>query len=291
MAINDITLTAGMRSNLLSLQQTAKLMDRTQTRLSTGKYVNTPIDNPINYFAAQAHESRAAELANRKDGMSEAIQTVQAANNGIDAISSLIENARSIAQSALTAGDDYTTVQSFAQDFDEMLKQITDLAEDAGYKGVNLLLGTSEVLTVRFNELSGTNQSNLTLQGFAGTAGGLAIDGVVTGSTAGAGINEWSSGTTVTTANLQTSVDQLEAALETLRTESQSLSSNLNIITVRQDFTTNMINTLTEGAANLTLADTNEEGANMLMLQTRQQLSITSLALASESAQAILRLF
>ena len=77
----------------------------------------------------------------------------------------------------------------------------------------------------------------------------------------------------------------------TLRTESKTLSNNLSIITAREDFTSQMINTLGDGAAKLTEADMNEEGANMLMLQTRQALGTTSLSLASQAAQNVLRLF
>ena len=69
------------------------------------------------------------------------------------------------------------------------------------------------------------------------------------------------------------------------------MATNLSTITARQDFTAQMINTLQDGAANLTNADMNEEGANMLMLQTRQALGTTSLSLASQAAQAVLRLF
>jgi flagellin-like hook-associated protein FlgL len=86
-------------------------------------------------------------------------------------------------------------------------------------------------------------------------------------------------------------VNQLNTAIETLRTQSASLASNLNIVTIRQDFTDAMIQTLQKGSDNLTLADMNEEGANMLMLQTRQQLGTTSLKMASDAAQSVLRLF
>jgi flagellin-like hook-associated protein FlgL len=84
---------------------------------------------------------------------------------------------------------------------------------------------------------------------------------------------------------------QLEGALATLRNESSKLSANLSVVTTRQTFTGNMAGTLQTGADNLTLADTNQEGANLLMLQTRQSLGITSLSLASQAAQAVLKLF
>jgi flagellin len=83
----------------------------------------------------------------------------------------------------------------------------------------------------------------------------------------------------------------LDDARTTLRSESQTLSTNLSTITIRQDFTKGMINTLEDGAAELTNADMNQEGANMLMLQTRQSLGTTSLSLASQAAQSVLRLF
>ena len=97
MAINDISLTAGMRANLLSLQGTVDLLDRTQGRLASGKKVNTAIDNPVSYFASQALTSRAADIDSLKDAMGQAVQTIKAADKGITAISSMIEQAKGIA--------------------------------------------------------------------------------------------------------------------------------------------------------------------------------------------------
>jgi len=100
MAINDISLTAGMRSNLIALQGTVDLLNRTQERLSTGKKVNTALDNPLNFFAAKDLNSRASDLAGFKDGMSEAVQTIKAANNGISAIEGLLAQAKALAATA-----------------------------------------------------------------------------------------------------------------------------------------------------------------------------------------------
>ncbi|MEA3333862.1 MAG: flagellin, partial [Pseudomonadota bacterium] len=99
----DISLTAGMRQNLYSMQNTANLMDRTAGRLSSGYKVETALDDPINYFAAQGHRQRAGDLAGRKDEMGEAIQLVKAGNNGIEAVTDLVASAKSLAQSALSA--------------------------------------------------------------------------------------------------------------------------------------------------------------------------------------------
>lgn len=278
MAINDISLTQGMRKNLLDLQKTSKLLDRTQTRLSTGKKVNTAIDNPTNFFAAKNHVDRASDLSTRKDGMSEGIQTVKAADNGISALTALIENARGILQSARSAASDADTVDALATQFNEVLSQMDTIVQDSGYRGINLL--NDGEMVIQFDE---TGDSVLTVSGFAATIGAGGLDIAAATTSAGA----WTVGGT----GFDTTADELDVALSTLRTESEKLASGLNIITIRQDFTDNMISTLQEGADKLTLADTNEEGANMLMLQTRQQLGITALSLSSQAAQSVLGLF
>lgn len=270
MALNDISLTSGMRSNLVALQSTVQLLNRTQERLSTGKKVNSALDNPTNYFAAQAHLQRASDLAARKDGMAEGIQVVKAADAGIKGITTLIESAKGLATAARTAGT--TEAATLATQFNTILDQIDNLAEDSGYKGVNLL-GDAD-LTIEFNE-DGSNE--LVINGFSASSTGLTI-----ADAAGA----WA-----TSANIDAAVADLDDALDTLRANSSTLSSNLSIVQARQEFTTQMVNTLTTGADNLTLADMNEEGANMLMLQTRQALSTTALSLSAQAAQSVLRLF
>jgi hypothetical protein len=92
-----------MRSNLLALQDTVNLLNRTQSRLATGKKVNTAIDNPVSYFASQALTSRASIIDSLKDAMGQAVSTINAADKGITAITSMIEQAKGIAQAALSA--------------------------------------------------------------------------------------------------------------------------------------------------------------------------------------------
>ncbi len=87
----------------MSLQNTVSLLNRTQGRLATGKKVNTAIDNPVSYFASQNLTSRASKIDSLKDAMGQAIQTITAADKGITAITTMIEQAKGIAQSALSA--------------------------------------------------------------------------------------------------------------------------------------------------------------------------------------------
>jgi flagellin len=273
MSFNDVSLTAGMRSNLISLQGTVDLLNRTQTRLSTGKKVNSALDNPTSYFAAQGLNQRASDLAGLKDGMGQAIQTVSAANAGITGIATLIEAAKGIAQAALGTADT-TSRSNYAAQFDAIRGQIDTLATDAGYKGTNLLGSATASLSVSFNE---DNSSTLAINGLDASSTGL---GVVASTT------NWS-----TDVAIGTSVGLLNAATSTLRDAASSLSSNLAVVNARQDFTTQMVNTLTQGSDKLTLADMNEEGANMLMLQTRQSLGTSALSMSAQAAQSVLKLF
>jgi len=277
MALNDISLTAGMRANLLNLQQTVDLLNRTQTRLSTGKKVNTPIDNPLNYFVAKSLNDRASDISVAKDSMSEGIQAITAANNGITAINALVSAAKGIATSALSASS--ADIANLESQYNGVLTQITNAANNSFYKGTNLLNSASNTLTINLGD-----SSSLVVTGYNVTASGLSVS-----QASGSGL-DWSIGGLSSTA-ITASIGQLDTANTTLRIDSQGLSSNSNIVTIRQDFANNMIATLTKGADNLTLADMNEEGANMLMLQTRQALGISALGLSAQAAQSVLKLF
>jgi len=271
-----------MRQNLFSLQSTQSLMEMTQKRLSTGLRVQSAVDHPVNYFTAKEHNQRADDLSARKDEMSETVQLINAANEGVEAISDLIASAKSLATSALS-GATTSEIDTLMTQYDDVLAQIDNLAADSSYKGVNLLDSTAITHEVKFDE---DGSSSLTMTGFDAESLGatLSLQTMAT--------NSWvSAGGTADKLAIESVVTQLDSARSALRTESQKLSTTLSTIQVRQDFTSEMINTLEDGAAALVNADMNEEGANMLMLQTRQALGTTSLSIASQAAQSILRLF
>jgi flagellin-like hook-associated protein FlgL len=102
--MSGITLSAGVRQNLLTLQSTADMMASTQNRLATGKKVNSALDNPTNFFTSQSLGARANDLNNLLDGIGNAIKTIEAADNGITAITKLVESAQSTARQALQDG-------------------------------------------------------------------------------------------------------------------------------------------------------------------------------------------
>jgi len=478
--MSDVVLSAGVRQNLLSLQKTAAQMSTTQNRLATGKKVNTALDNPTNFFTSSALQSRAGDFNALLDSMSIGIKTLEAADNGISAITKTIESMQSTlrqarqdrsfqtksyvidataigtasvknisfsggavgatpvnvalntASAAATPGSStsgtipatYTggtltingtnvtiandsnaaTIKSaidaagitgittsvsgstitisnangnvdftgstgallslglststnyaaavpgavktvdqlvaaingtsalggkvvasndggklriqnlsttdltvggtsgatntldgsastdsvegndvranLVKQFNELKDQLDKLADDASFNGINLLRG--DKLKITFNE---TGTSTLVIQA-------KDINGNPTSiSAANLGISSLVGSDVDSDDNVDTLLNGLTDSLGTLRSHASNFGSSLSIVQNRQDFTKAMINTLQTGADNLVLADTNEEAANMLALQTRQQLSQTALSLASQADQAVLRLF
>ena len=474
-----VSLSAGVRNNLLTLQNTTAQAAGIQNRLATGKKVNSAVDNPVNYFTSQSLNNRADQLTGLLDGISNGIQTIQAASKGIDGITKLVNSMQSTikqaqadaaqnrptitgtgttlasateaaatskslkdialdkrigaagevgppyapntatAATASSAGDlgfdltgaagtdtaaamviqigrgDTPTVangqlteieltvdanttvrdvvnainnsgvatafvdekgqlnvkgtgseklsvglglgsaadaagppavpaaegalaaartaagtgannalfgldpndrsagkassgvtsatrSNLIQQFNDLRTQIDELAKDSGFNGVNLLAG--DQVSLVFNEKTGSNQSKMTIQGSALTADNL-------------GISQAGNTQLATQFNFQNDLDlekateALTGALTSLKSLSSTFGSQLSVAQTRQDFTKEMANTLKVGADNLVNADANEEAAALLTLQTRQQLSQTALSLASQSDQAVLRLF
>ena len=162
--MSTITLTASMRSNLASLKAIQSQMDITQERLSTGKKVNSAIDNASSFYQARSLTNRAGDLDALLDSMGQGIQTIEAANEGIEAITSFVEQMKSVAESAYALDPDAngydTDLAAYAAQFDAIKEEITNLVADASYQGINLLKGGK--LTVTFNE---TRSNKFEIQG------------------------------------------------------------------------------------------------------------------------------
>ncbi|WID97612.1 flagellin [Bosea vestrisii] len=457
-------LSNGVRNNLLTLQQTTAQQGVIQNRLATGRKVNSAIDNPVNYFTSVSLNDRSSQLTGLLDGISNGIQTIQAASKGIDGITKLVQSLQSTVKQAqadaaqnrptkaggalatqaevvLTskslkdlaldkklvddnlavangatatysgnlgiaapaAGDSQvlaisvksgantytasfnaanttvrdlvneinksgiasafvdekgqlnvkgtgsedvefglgqatftpaaagaptpaefaaagipavTDAQSAASEnvaigfalgdnaagtttikgaaitsavrsnlidqFNDLRNKIDDLAKDSSYNGINLLSG--DRLSIVFNEKTGKNQTKLDIQGSNITADNLGIPRAINTQLAGF-INFQND------ADLEKATTALTGSLTSLKSLASTLGSNLSVAQTRQDFTKELSNVLITGAGNLVLADPNEEGASLLALNTRQQLSQTALSLANQADQGVLRLF
>jgi flagellin-like hook-associated protein FlgL len=246
-----------------------------QTRLSTGLKVNSAIDDANAFFTARALTNRADDLSSLKENIDLSISTLQAAIAGIEAITELVEQAKGLANTAKATGD--TAERSLlAVQFDALLVQIDNLANDSSFNGTNLIRATPDNLEVDFNE---DGSSDITITGLDSTTGTAGLD-------IAAAANDFAD-----IADVNVAITDLNSALTELRTNAATLGSNNTVLQTRLNFTDELVNTLKDGSGKLTLADLNEESANLLALQTRQQLGLNSLALAAQSERAILSLF
>ncbi len=281
-----VTLSSGIRDALTSIQQATSAAATAQTRLATGKKVNTAIDNPLNFFTAAGLNDRATDLSNLQDSMGQAVKTIEAASSGIDGMTKLLQTAQGLASSA-AATSDASTRASLLTQYNTLLAQADELMKNSGYGGINLLNG--DKLNVKFDASSTT--STLNVQNLATGALSATALGVATAAAGAWTNNSATAGDTTGDAAIQSQLTNLTKAITTLRSEASALGANAAIVRTRQEFTQSMINTLKAGADALTLADVNEEGANLVSLNTRAQLAQTSLSLAAQREQSVLRLF
>ena len=233
-----------------------------------------------------------------KDTISSGVGVVTTAVQGLEAIEELLQQMQALAQSAISATDADTRAK-LASQFNELRSQVDNIAEDSSFDGINLLksgtgafVGGGDELTVTFNEQ--TEAAALNQVVVEGLAAAVYQDIVGTAAVATGALGNttvWGQTGTAAVTAINAAITALDSALTTLRTSAQQFGNNASLLQVRMDFTQNMINSLSAGAAVLVNADLNEESANLLSLQTRQQLGTISLAIAQRSEQSIFRLF
>lgn len=392
----NVTLSGSVRSNLLALQKTQSAIDVTNSRLNTGKKVNTVVDDAVAFFSAKALDDRSADFNDRKATIDQAISQINTALTATSAIDTLLKQLKGIATSAKSAtsldrGDlqvQYATVKA----------QIDQLAADATYQGLNLVNNSTAKQTTQFSERSSSkldvtarrlttyqitsnqnasaanttawsggqafsnnvaaavglyytinvdsltnlsteqklikyatstgitvtasnisanyfrslgsvvinNQFNVVsgLNVFAGSQIFVFVDSQITGSNAVStvsigtlwsatsfDVNQTINANDQFTQALDYLISSLDNAISQNNSAAKSLGTNVAILSTRLEFTKEYVNVQKEGSGKLTLADTNEEGANLVSLQTRQQLGVQALSFAGQTEQSVLRLF
>ena len=273
MSISSVVLTASAYANLQALQGIASQLGQTQQALATGKVVNSPSDNATAFFESQGFLQSANDLNNLKGNLSTSLNTVTSVNQSIGDIQSIVEQLQSLTTTALQDSDP-TLRKGLASQYNSLRTQLDLLVNDATFNGSNLLNSTGTTLVVYFDA---KNTTALTITGVNITSSGL---GLVSAQSSFAN-----------TTDINTASSLLLTALTTLRTDASNFGGNASLIQTRQDFTTNLINSLTQASNNLVLADTNQEGASLQQLQAQDQLAIVSLGISGQLSQAILRLF
>ena len=311
---NEVTLTASARNVLLTLQNTQQLTATTQNALATGQKVSSVTDNAVAYFQAQALNNRANAFTNYKSNIDQGVSSLQAALTATSGINSILQQMKGIVQAAVSESSSQRA--SATAQFKQLASQVSQLVQDASYQGLNLLSSSSNDLTVQFSDRSSASYLQVTgfalVNGAASTASSenlftdvAAFDSTMTfhfsvavtdstGTHAYSGFDAMDVTDATSGANIQLAynytVTRLNNAISNLQGISASLGTNVAILQTRLSFTSDYVNTLTNGANKLTLADLNEEGANLQALQTRQQLGIQALSISGQQQQAILQL-
>ena len=400
--MSDVTLSSGLNTNLRSLSDTTDLLAISQGRLSTGKKINSALDNPLNFFTSKALSDRSNSISTILDGLNNGIQTLQAADKAANAITKALDSAKGIINqylteaasavnratassatlgngatavtgatlvtatagglatavttgqtivltpaggtattvtlgtltatstindvlsqinaqagaagynatvengrisitssgsavvtvsgtasaallgtgltSAVTGGPTASRVNSLAAQYNEQVNSIAQLANDASFNGRNLLNALTS-FTVSFNEIAtGTQGSaNTTLTGRDVSLAALGLSNL--------------QATGATGASFSAQLAALDTAKSTVANYQTEFGNKLSVIQNRQTFAKDLTNVLDTGAGALVNADTNLEAANILALQTRQQLSQQAISLSVQADQAVLRLF
>jgi len=293
----DVTLSAAIRGNLLSLQATGSLVDRTNTRLSTGLKVSSAIDDAVAYFQNKSLKDRAGDLSSRKDGIDQGISSLTTAMTGLTSVESILTQMKGIVLSAKSASD--SDRASLGTQLQTLSQQLNYLANDSSYQGLNLINSTAANIKVQFSEKTtavlqvdgadvrisvGKVLSNCTLAASI-LAGSSAISKIANSTYAG--FSTVSAAVSV----FDAFIDAFDSGISSVRTSAKTIGASVALLQTRADFTKEYINTLKIGGDKLVLADLNEEGANLVSLQTRQQLGIQALSFANRSEQGVLSLF
>jgi flagellin-like hook-associated protein FlgL len=281
----EIFLNASVRQNLLSLTQTVDLSSRTQNRLASGLKVASAIDDAVAYFTSKSLADRAADFSEKKNDIDQAVSSLTAATNATEAVDRLLKQMKGIVISAKTASA--TEKSTLQTQFGDLSSQLNLLLADASYNGVNLVNSSTTTLTVQFSTTS-TSKFDITGQN-------LNVSIILTNNAASLQATNIAgsafSSSDVVTSDFDAAITTLNTAIDTVRGAAKKLGGNVSFLQTRLDFSKSYITTLTAGADKLRLADLNEEGANMVSLQTKQQLALQSLSLAGQAEQAVLTLF
>ena len=283
MANSNIFLSAAIRTNLLSLQQTSELISRTQGRLASGLEVQSALDDPVKFFTSKSLSDRSADILEKKSGVDQSISTLNVAINAAQAIDAVLKQMKGVLITAKSStGTEKTVLQA---QFASLAAQLNNLVGDATYNGTNLVTSTAAIMTVQFSSLS---TSRLDIVGIELNVSIVLQTGVATDQATLVANTVFS---LALGSDFDAGIVRMDAAIDRVRAAAKSLGSNVNLLQTRLDFSNLLTNTLTQGSDKLRLADMNQEGANLVALQTRQQLGFQALAFAGQAEQSILTLF
>lgn len=270
----NVALTASQRSTIFDMAMGQKGIDTVQNRLNSGYKVNSAQDDATTFFTASGLRTNADDYSKMKDKISLAVSTTTTAIDGLESIKKLVEQKQGILTSVRQTTD-ATTRANLLTTYNKLQGQINTLAADATFNGKNLVQSAvaANHLEVVFDPEAG---SKLTISATRNDAAGLSLASLAT----------WGASNTY----LTTAENKVSAALSTLKVRVQTLGVNMATLETRDDWTQKHINTLKTGADSITLADVNEEAANLKALQMTQFFGMSNLGFTNQMQQGVLRL-
>jgi flagellin-like hook-associated protein FlgL len=283
---SSIVLGSATQQNLLALQNINTQLGSTQNALATGLSVSSAVDNAVKYFESQALTNRANDLSTRKDTIDQGVSSVTTATQGIQSAITVLQQLQGLVESAKTE----TAAQraSAGTQFATLSAQLNQLLNDSSYQGLNLLNSSTSSLTLQFSQ---STSSTLKIGGQNLLVSKAFTQGVVASKLGSTIAGQTFSKVSNATSAFDTAYKFIGNAINSFQASAQTLGSNVSFLQTRLSFTEQYITTLQGGANSLTVADVNTESTNLVTLQTRQQLAIQSLSIATQSEQAVLRLF
>ena len=286
--MSEIILGSATQQNLLALQNINTQLGTTQNHLATGLSVASALDDAVKFFQSQTLDNRASDLSLRKNAIDQGISSLTAATNATQSAVSVLEQLQGILNSSKTE----TAAQraASAKQFSTLAQQLNTLLNDASYQGLDLVNSSKSSLSLQF---SNSTSSTLKIAGqnllysVIVTAGKISKVSNAAKNLVTLGFSVVSNKTSV----FDTAFQALQSSIGKVQAAAQTIGGNVTFLQTRLDFTSQYIVTLQGGASKLTVADVNQESTNLVTLQTRQSLAIQSLSIATQSEQAVLRLF
>ncbi len=318
----SISLSQGLRNGVNALQDLDSDIFRINARLQTGKKVNSALDNATNYFQAQGFRKEGRDLANLLDKQILGKNQIDKAVKGIESVTKLVESAQALARTGL-ASTDSVTRNRIGTEIAGLLTQAIRLTRDSQFQGSSFLVAdsttgvaagalsaavkTASTLTIT-TSTDAANATNITVSpvdlrvGEPTATGGLGLGVTANGFKYGVAVGGPLTDIVVDTAtefdvgaagdlNFTNFIASATSGLSALQSRAAVVSTQAAVVDIRIQYNKDSTRLYNSSADSLTLADINEEGANLTSLQTRQQLAVQALSLASRSDQAILRLF
>ncbi len=275
MALNSVNTNVGAMVALQNLNQTSSDLSTTQNRISTGLKVASAKDNGAIWAIAQGQRAQSAALDSVMDSLQRGQSTVDVALSAGQQVSDLLTQMKAKALAASDSSLDTASRSALNSDFKSLRDQISTIVSNADFNGANMIKASGTTIYALANA-DGT--SKLTVQAQSLALGGANVTVTATGTIG-----------TVTTASamiatINTSINNVSAALARLGTGSTALQSHLTFISKLQD-------TINAGVGNLVDADLAKESAKLQALQTKQQLGVQALSISNSSTSILLGLF